>query len=207
MDDFHDKLKMPVHRLEALGDGIFAVAMTILVLELKVPEIKSNSWSDFMEAAREVWLDFLCYAISFVVLGIMWFGHKMMFEFIGRMNRYFIFLGILFYLVVCLVPFSTKLLAGHATEWYAITIYGLNLSLCNLTLYAQWNYGIKRKSLLEKEVPQDLLNYANLLFLISPVDYVIAIIFGFWFPWVSILIFVLTPVLYLLPGKMDKYLP
>ena len=90
-------------RLEALGDGIFSVAMTFLVIELALPVVKGNSWSDFLNALKHSWDGFLCYMISFVVLGIMWFGHRMMFEYIGRTNRYFIFLGVLFYMVVCLV--------------------------------------------------------------------------------------------------------
>jgi uncharacterized membrane protein len=203
----HEKLPMASQRLEALGDGIFAVAMTILVIELKIPYIEGNHWQDFANAVRHSWLDFLCYAISFIVTGIMWFGHRMMFEFIGRTNRYFIFLGVLFYMVVCLVPFSTKLLAAHTWEWYAILVYGLNLSLCNLTLYAQWSYGIKRQSLLEREVTPEVKHQANFLFLISPVVYSIAIICSFWLPAISIVIFVATPLLYILPNKIDKYLP
>ena len=66
-------------RLEALGDGIFSVAMTILVIELAQPVVKGNNWADFTHALHESWRGLLCYMISFVVLGIMWFGHRMMF--------------------------------------------------------------------------------------------------------------------------------
>src|SRR5437868_1585769 len=135
-------------RLEALGDGIFSVAMTILVIELKLPAVKGNSWTDLLKAMNTTWRELLCYVISFIVLGIMWFGHRMMFEYITKTNRYFIFLGVLFYLVVCLVPFSTRFLAKDTFKWYAILVYGLNLSLCNLTLYAQWLYGAAKIQLL-----------------------------------------------------------
>ena len=87
-------------RLEALGDGIFSVAMTILVIELAQPKVLGNSWTNFREALHQSWPGLMCYVISFIVLGIMWFGHRMMFEYIGKTNRYFIFLGVLFYLVV-----------------------------------------------------------------------------------------------------------
>ncbi len=194
-------------RLEALGDGIFSIAMTILVLELALPVLKGNSWKDFAHAAVELWPDFLCYAISFVVLGIMWFGHRMMFEYIGRTDRYFIFLGVLFYMVVCLVPFSTRFLAQDTMKWYAIMVYGINLSLCNLTLYAQWLYGINKATLLHQELPAEVRKEAKILFLLSPVVYGIAIGISFFAPLISIIIFVITPVLYLIPNKLDKYLP
>ncbi|HEY6061994.1 MAG TPA: TMEM175 family protein [Chitinophagaceae bacterium] len=194
-------------RLEALGDGIFSVAMTFLVLELVLPALKGDSWGDFIHALSGIWLDFLCYVISFVVLGIMWFGHRMMFEYIGRTDRYFIFLGVLFYMVVCLVPFSTRMLAAYTTKWYAIMMYGINLSLCNLTLYAQWIYGINKSSLLHQELPGEVKREAKILFLLSPVVYGIAIGLSFFVPVISVIIFVVTPILYLIPNKLDKYLP
>jgi uncharacterized membrane protein len=207
MSDEKHILRMASGRLEALGDGIFSIAMTILVIELALPAVNGNSWNDFARAVIHLWPDFLCYAISFVVLGIMWFGHRMMFEYIGRTDRYFIFLGVLFYMVVCLVPFSTRFLAHDTLKWYAIMIYGINLSLCNLTLYAQWQYGIRKASLLHQELPAGVRKEAKTLFLLSPVVYGLAIGLSFFAPWISILIYVVTPVLYLIPNKLDKFLP
>jgi uncharacterized membrane protein len=202
------KLTMASGRLEALGDGIFSVAMTILVIELNLPEkIKGNSWGDFIQSLHGTWNGLLCYVISFVVLGIMWFGHRMMFEYIGKTNRHFIFLGVLFYLVVCLVPFSTRILAANTLKWYAIIVYGANLSLCNLTLYFQWLYGIRRPSMLHREIPAEVKREASILFLLSPIVYSIAAIISPFFPKISIAIFIITPVVYLLPNKLDKYLP
>jgi len=193
-------------RLEALGDGIFSVAMTLLAIELGSPLIEGNSWEEFLTAFRHLGVGFFCYAVSFIVLGIMWFGHRMMFEYIGRTDRYFIFLGVLFYMVVCIVPFSTRFLAENR-HWQSITVYGLNLSLCNLTLYAQWVYGIRKPSLMHKELPAEVRKEAKVLFLISPVVYSIAIGLSFIYPIASVIIFAITPVLYLLPNKLDKYLP
>jgi uncharacterized membrane protein len=207
MSDDRQILRMASFRLEALGDGIFAVAMTILVIEMGVPLVKGNSWKDFNDALHELWPDLLCYIISFVVLGIMWFGHRMMFEYIGRSNRYFIFLGVLFYLVVCLVPYSTRFLSHYTLKWYGIMIYGINLSLCNLTLFAQWLYGINKASLLHQEIPAEVKKEAKILFLLSPVVYAIAIGISFFAPVISIIIYVITPILYLIPNKLDKHLP
>lgn len=198
---------MSANRLEALGDGIFSVAMTILVIELRIPLVKENSFRALLHGLYEVRQELFCYFISFIVLGIMWFGHRMVFEYISRTNRYFIFLGVLFYMIVCLVPFSTRFLAANTLQWYAILMYGLNLSGCNLTLYAQWTYGIKRKTLHARILPDEVRKEARRLFLISPIMYAIAIIFSFFFPWISIGIYFFTPILYLLPNKIDKYLP
>lgn len=149
----------------------------------------------------------MCFVISFVVLGIMWFGHRMMFEYIGKTNRYFIFLGVLFYMMICLVPLSTRFLAENKLQWATLFVYGMNLSLCNLSLYAQWTYGIRHKGLLEKNLPAEVKKEARFLFLISPIVYAIAIIISIWSPYASLVIFIATPVLYLIPNKLDKYLP
>jgi uncharacterized membrane protein len=207
MEHDKDQLSMASQRLEALGDGIFAIAMTVLVIELTLPTVKGNAWSDFSKAVHVVWQDLLCYVISFIVLGIMWFGHRMMFEYIGKTNRYFIFLGVFFYMFACLVPFSTRFLAANTFKWFAILWYGANLSLCNLTLYAQWVYGYKRTSLLHRHVPAEVKKEAKRLFLISPIFYSIAIAISFFAPQVSIIMFCVTPILYLIPNKIDKYLP
>jgi uncharacterized membrane protein len=194
-------------RLEALGDGIFSVAMTFLVIELKLPAVRGNSLKDLLHALFETRQELFCYFISFIVLGIMWFGHRMVFEYISKTNRYFIFLGVLFYMVVCLVPFSTRFLAANSLQWYAILMYGLNLSMCNLTLYAQWLYGINRPSLHARTLPKEVRREARILFLISPVMYAIAIAVSFFLPFVSLGIYFFTPILYLIPNKLDKYLP
>jgi uncharacterized membrane protein len=207
MGEENHKLPLRSIRLEALGDGIFAVAMTILAIELRWPELKDTSLQSFVDAFHELWSRLSCYFISFVVLGIMWFGHRVMFEYIGRTNRYFIFLGILFYMMVCLVPLSTRFLAENSLQWGTIFVYGLNLSLCNLTLYAQWIYGIKHKGLLERELPFEVQKEAKFLFLISPVVYLFAIIISVWIPMISLCIFIATPLVYLIPNKLDKYLP
>ena len=207
MDIGPHKLSMSSTRLETLGDGIFSVAMTVLVIELRLPDVKGNSLSDFMQALYGSRHQLFCYFISFIILGIMWYGHRMVFEYVSKTNRYFIFLGILFYMVICLVPFSTRFLAANTLRWYAIMMYGLNLSLCNLALYWQWKYGIRRPSLRTRELPDEVKTEAQKLFLISPVMYGVAIAFSFFVPLVSIFIFFMTPVLYLLPNKIDKYLP
>jgi uncharacterized membrane protein len=207
MDSDQHKLTMASGRLESLGDGVFSVAMTILVIELKLPSVQGNSWNDFLHALFESWQELLCYLISFILLGIMWFGHRMVFEYISKTNRYFIFLGVLFYMVVCFVPFSTRFLAANTLRWFAIAMYGLNLSMCNLTLYAQWMYGIHRPSLHARVLPREVKAEARRLFLISPILYTIAIVISFFMPEISIVIYFITPILYLIPLKLDKYLP
>lgn len=207
MVDPKHKLELRSVRLEALGDGIFAVAMTILAFELKWPNLPDTSLNSFVQSFHHILPDLLCYIISFVILGIMWFGHRMVFEYIGKTNRHFIFLGVIFYMMICLVPFSTRFLAENKLQWGTILVYGLNLSFCNLALYAQWSYAIHRKDFLDRELPPKVKMAAKISFLISPFIYAIAIVFSFWLPQLSIIFFIITPLLYLIPNELDNYLP
>lgn len=207
MDESRHKLPLRSVRLEALGDGIFAVAMTLLALDIKWPELKDTSLYNFIKSFLDVLPALFCYGISFIVLGIMWFGHRMVFEYIGKTNRHFIYLGVIFYMMVCLVPLSTRLLAENKLQWGTILVYGLNLSLCNLSLYAQWSYGIRRAGFLERDLPDEVRSAAKISFLISPLIYAVAIIISFWLPIISLMFFIITPLLYLIPNKLDKYLP
>jgi len=111
------------------------------------------------------------------------------------------------YMMICLGPLSTRFLAENGLQWGTILVYGLNLSLCNLALYAQWMYGIHHKGLLERSLPPMVKKEARFLFLVSPLVYCVAIIISVWWPVVSLLMFIVTPLLYLIPNKLDRYLP
>src|SRR5664279_1674456 len=101
------RLTMSANRLESLGDGIFSVAMTILVIELKIPLVHGNSLKDLLHGLYETRQELFCYFISFIVLGIMWFGHRMVFEYISRTNL------ILFSLAYCFTWQCVLYLSAH----------------------------------------------------------------------------------------------
>jgi uncharacterized membrane protein len=105
---------MEKSRIAALVDGIFAVAMTLLVLDLKLPEGTKMSndpavWRQLFELTGR----FSTYALSFIVLGMFWIGHHSLFHFVRRVSRDMLWLNLLFLLFITLLPFSTNLLSGH----------------------------------------------------------------------------------------------
>jgi uncharacterized membrane protein len=124
---------MEKSRIAALADGIFAVAMTLLVLDLKLPESAKTATD------AEVWRQlvdlkglFLIYALSFLVLGTYWVGHHHQFHFVRRVNRGLLWLNLLFLLFITLVPFSTNLLADRSHLHLPVVVYGLNLLLLSV---------------------------------------------------------------------------
>src|SRR5262245_19664088 len=104
---------MESRRVEALGDGIFAISMTLLVLELHVPALAATASGG--ELARELlhaWPKFAAYCGTFLILGVFWIGHHNQFHYIRRTDRSFLWINILFFLCVGFMPYCTALLGS-----------------------------------------------------------------------------------------------
>jgi uncharacterized membrane protein len=124
---------MEKSRIAALVDGIFAVAMTLLVLDLKLPEgVKMSSDAEVWRQLLELTGRFSTYTLSFIVLGTFWIGHHSLFHFVRKVNRVLLWLNLLFLLFITLLPFSTNLLSAHTHLQIPIVVYGINLLLISL---------------------------------------------------------------------------
>jgi uncharacterized membrane protein len=100
-------------RIEALTDGIFAIAMTLMVFDIKLPVgPQTTPWSLRSELIG-LWPRFLAYAISFIMLGVYWVGHHNQYHYIRRTDRGFLWINIFFLMGVSLIPFSTGLLGQY----------------------------------------------------------------------------------------------
>jgi TMEM175 potassium channel family protein len=194
------------NRVEALTDGVFAVAMTLLVLDIKVPELEAPS--DISQLAIRLlalWPKFLSYAISFVILGVYWVGHHVQLSFIRKVDRPLLWINLLFLLWVALVPFSTALLSEYPMTQLAITLYGLNLIAIGLTLSLHWWYATMETRHVDPDIHPGLVRGGLLRTLIAPAVYVVAIAVSFFRPELSLLLYALVPVLYILPGRVDVH--
>lgn len=139
-------------RLEALSDGVFAVAMTILVLDLKTPAAAAiHSEQDLGAALLMLSPRLITYVMSFITLGIFWLGQQAEFNLLERSNRDVVWLHIAFLAVVCMVPFSTSLLAEFIAYRTALLLYWFNILLLGLLLMAAWrvarHFGIEKPDL------------------------------------------------------------
>src|SRR5260370_38420709 len=104
-------MQLSRNRIEALADGVFAVAMTLLVLDIKVPELQSPlATAELPLKLLALWPKFLSYLISFVILGVYWMGHNMQLSLIRQPDRPLIWINVLFLLSASLFHFSTALL-------------------------------------------------------------------------------------------------
>ena len=129
------------HRIEALADGIFAVAMTLLVLDIKMPESVTYG-SEIDVWRRVVGLEhaMASYAISFFMLSVYWIEHHLHFHFIERTDRGLLWINLYLLLCICLVPFTTDLVGDNVLLRVPALLYGVNLLLIVSALFAQIGY-------------------------------------------------------------------
>jgi uncharacterized membrane protein len=128
-----------VERLAALSDGIFAVAMTLLVLDLRVPATETvHSEHDLWSALVALSPRLLMYMMTFVTLGIFWVGQQTQLNHLARSDRGLTWIHIVFLFGVSITPFSTTLLAEHVAYRLALIVYWLNILALGTTLYVSW---------------------------------------------------------------------
>ena len=130
-------------RLEAFSDGIFAIAITLLVLEIKVPTAAEvEAGHGLWPALAERWPSYVGFLISFFIIGIMWVNHHGLFEYVRRVDRRFMLANLLLLTAVSFLPFPTAILAEHladpATRTTATVFYGATLVFSSATYNLLW---------------------------------------------------------------------
>jgi uncharacterized membrane protein len=145
-----------VERLAALSDGIFAVAMTLLVLDLRVPAIEAvRSERDLWHALAALAPQIIMYMMSFMTLGIFWVGQQTQLNYLARSNRSLAWIHIAFLFAVTITPFSTRLLAEFSAYRIALLAYWLNLLLLGIALYCSWVCA-EETGVVKDDMPRDV---------------------------------------------------
>ena len=130
-----------MERLAAISDGVFAFAMTLLVIDLKTPAGELiHSEGALLQALGAMAHQLIPYLMSFITLGIFWNGQQAQFIYFERSNRHLTWIHLAFLFFVTLMPFSTRLLAEFITFRTALLVYWANILLLGAVLYASWFY-------------------------------------------------------------------
>jgi len=152
-----------LERLAALSDGIFAVAMTLLVLDVRVPVVETIHvvqplWAPGAIQSEQVLTEvlvmlaprLLTYMMSFLTLGVFWIGQQTQLNQCAHSDRTLTWIQLTFLLAVSLMPFSTSLLAEFITYRLALVVYWLNLLLLGIVLLWSWRYAAKARLLADE---------------------------------------------------------
>lgn len=161
--DGHGKSRgglLPTTRLEAFSDGVFAIAITLLVLELDVPK-EANG---LLDALGKEWPSYIGYFVSFAFIGGVWMAHTTLTRFLKASDQVLLGLNLVLLLFVSLLPFTTSLMATHlgdTGEQIAVVVFGINLTLASLMVNVVFGYAARTEGLADREADEELRAFAK----------------------------------------------
>lgn len=189
-------------RVIMLTDGIFAIVMTILVLELHVPELLSSA--QLGHALIEEIPVLISFFVSFIILGLYWIGHHNFFHLIKRVDRPMLWINILFLFFISLIPFSASVLGKYGNEPVAVALYGAHLVVIGAILLLGWTYATRHHHLVDPKMSHALINGVSKYIAIAPIIYLVAVLFALVNPTISMVIYFLVPIYYIFPTRVDS---
>jgi uncharacterized membrane protein len=189
-------------RLEAFGDGVIAIAITLLVLEIRVPHIEEATEEMLQQGLRNLWPNYVGYIISFAIIGIMWANHHLIFRYIVRTDHYLILTNLLFLFFLATIPFPTALMAeylGHRAEKVGIVVYSGWFFLTAISYNLLWFYASRGNRLIDPNADPAAVRTITSRFRLGPPAYGLAFVLAFIDTTASLVVLLVLALLYVLP--------
>jgi uncharacterized membrane protein len=146
-----ERKTFPSERLLAFTDAVMAVAITLLVLDLKLPAGVTDA--DLPKVLANSMHGLWCYVLSFLVIGLLWMAHHSQFSYIGRVDAALMWINLFFLMTVGLIPFVTSVMSDHGSAMPTM-MYAAVLFLTCLLLVATWGYARRTAGLMDADVPE-----------------------------------------------------
>ena len=160
-------------RLEALSDGIFGFALTLLVLALTIPQLTSAQLQHgaLLTSLIALWPKLVTYLISALIIIIYWIGHTILFHFVTRSNRTFIWFHSMFLIMIAFFPFPVGVIGEYPADQTAVAFYGLALTMTGILFAAMWLYATNNRHLINDKLSDALIKKGKVIVLIAPFAY------------------------------------
>lgn len=174
-------MEQETNRVEAFSDGVFAIVITILVLELKVPEGQGD---ELWHGLWEQWPHYAAYIVSFLIIGVMWVNHHTIFSHLKRVDRPLLFLNLLVLMVVSVIPYTTNVLAEHLVDDdsanVAAILYSAWTVVYALAFLAFWWYVTQVGHLFHETVDKDGARATRMRFGLGAIAYPLTVVLSFF---------------------------
>ena len=193
---------MSTERLETFADGVFAIAATLLILDVTADARNGERLAHSLEHA---WPQYAAYAISFLTIGIIWVNHHACFDQIGRADRRFLFINVVFLACVAFIPFPTHLVAEHLRDGdlrAAAIAYGVTLVATALGFAALWYYAALGRRLIREDADHRVVTGISRSYLPGVPSYGAATLIAFWSPTASVILFAAIALFYVLESSL-----
>ena len=197
------QLELSTSRIQALSDGIFAIAMTLLVLNLEIAEPGSkNSYFIFHEELTGIWRHLIHYVEAFLILAFFWTKHHQQFHFIKKSDRMLLWLNIFILLFVSLIPFSTSLASDFANVKLAAIFFEVNMFMAGCMYYIHWHYATYKHRLVDKDLDKAIIVTYKKSLLVMPLFSIVAIIVSLFTPRYGTMAYMIVPV-YIMLSRLE----
>ncbi len=197
---------MTTHRIENLADGIFSIAMTLLVLNLALPEVETGLTltTELHTLLFGQTHKFFNYALSFILLAIFWIIQHQQFHFIKRTDHTHLWINIFSLMFVALVPFSTSLTGDYPNETVAKLFFDLNLFILGSLNVLNWTYATKDYRLVDRSLDPRRIAVGNRRDAVIPVVALLAMVLSLIIPKWSSCVYLLIPIMLAHPWFRHK---
>ena len=188
-------------RLEAFSAGVFAIAVTLLVLDITV---SAHAGQHLLRSVADLWPSYLAYVVSFATIGAAWLGHNAITEYLERTDAAFVRLNLMLLLVVSFLPFPTRLLADYigqdSPERVAVTFYGISLLLATTLLMVLWRYAV-RAHLVRPDAADEEIQLLTERLTPGLAGYLVLIISGLFLPILAVIGYLAIALYYIIPSR------
>lgn len=189
-------------RLEAFSDGVIAVAITILVLEIKLPHLNSDvTDAGALAAMKMLFPQVLAFILSFVMLAIFWVNHHQFMHSINNVNRTVLWLNVNLLFWLCIIPFPTAFLGSHSYLKTAVGLFAVCMFCAATSFYLLRWYTLKKAELHHEHISNEFIKASLRKSMVAPFLYAISIAGSVFSVYVAYAIFIAVPVLFFLPQK------
>ncbi len=192
-------LYFPTNRLETLTDGLFAIAMTILVVTIEIPMGPIHTSQLFLQTTGEILPKYVVYFLSFLILAGFWINHHILFL-IKKANMTLIWINVFWLMFIALVPLSTSLIAQFPQYQLSQVIFDVNILVVGLFAFMIWKYSVDHGLIREKVKPYD--PYIKRITLFTPAIVILSMLISFINLKWSLLILFMIPVLFVVALKV-----
>jgi len=188
-------------RLETFADGVMAIAITLLILEVHVPPKEGS----LTTALALEWPSYAGYVVSFLTIGIIWVNHHQMFKLIGRVTHGFLMLNVIFLMTIAFLPFPTALVADYIrvgdSRKAATIVYGLTMIAIAVMFNVVWRSASRNGRLLVPGVDKAGVDRISRSYLGGPIAYTVTTLLAFVSPFLSLGLFAAIALYWLLPSS------